>query len=416
MIALRRYALALFVGLAASSGYPIGITMSVLMPALALRAESRRRSYKSALSYYAGALWPLIPGAKNFFGPHVPLVSAVSLWAITALLLALPWLLVWSADVRQALWRAPVGLALTLIPPLGIIGWASPLTAGGFLFPATRWCGLFGCALLTGCLAVWPKRTTFSALAIAGVANLIHPTEPPSPTGWKAIDTHFGPIAHHAREPLAEYRAAEEIQQEALAAQASVVVFPETVVPYWTASTDEFWEQTLAKLTASGKTILVGARVPTVAPASHRLYDFRAELAVLQDTSVAVIPPAAHYEQWSPPYFNAVVIRGAQTAVFKQRIPVPIAMWNPFKPDSAPLNLAGRGVLPIGSRRAAILICYEQLIVWPVLTSMVRHPEILIGVANDYWATGTTIPRFQRSAVQSWPRLFRIPYVLAVNM
>ena len=416
MIAERHSALALLVGLAVSTGYPIGITASVLMPALALRAESRGRSYKSALSYYAGALWPLIPAAKNFFGPHVPLVLAVSLWAVAALLLALPWLLVWSADVRQALWRAPVGLALTAIPPLGIISWASPLTAAGFLFPATRWCGLFGCALLTGGLAVWPKRTTFSALAVAGVANLIHPTEPRPPTGWKVIDTHFGPIAHHAPEPLAEYRAAEEIQQEALDAQASVIVFPETVVPYWTASTDEFWEQTLAELTASGKTILVGARVPTAAPASHRLYDFRAELAVLQDTSAAVIPPAAHYEQWSPPYFNAVVIRGAQTAVFKQRIPVPIAMWNPFKPDSAPLNLGGRGVLPIRSKRAAILICYEQLIVWPVVSAMLNNSDVLVGVANDYWAAGTTIPRFQRSAIQSWARLFRIPYVLAVNM
>ena len=416
MISLRHSAPAILVGLAVSTAYPIGITASILMPALALRTESRRAAYKSALSYYAGALWPLIPGAKNFFGPHVPLFVAVALWAVAALLVALPWLLVWSADVRQALWRAPVGLALTIVPPLGIIGWASPLTAAGFLFPATGWCGLFACALVTGAFAVWPKRTAFSALAIAGVANLIHPTEPPPPTGWKAIDTHFGPIAHHAPEPLAEYRAAEEIQQEALAAQASVVVFPETVVPYWTASTDEFWEQTLAELTASGKTILVGARVPTAAPASHRLYDFRAELAVLQNTSVVVIPPAAHYDQWSPPYFNAVVIRGAQRAIFEQRIPVPVAMWNPFRPGSAPLRLAGPAVLPVAGKRVAILICYEQLIVWPVVTSMLREPEILVGVANDYWAVGTTIPRFQRSAVQSWARLFRIPYVLAVNM
>jgi hypothetical protein len=134
MIAPRRSAAAFLVGLAVSSGYPIGITASVLMPALALRAKSRRGAYEVALSYYAGALGPLIPGAKNFFGPNVPFFVALILWAVAAPLLALPWSVIWSVDLRQALWRAPVGLTLTVIPPLGIIGWASPLTTAGFLF------------------------------------------------------------------------------------------------------------------------------------------------------------------------------------------------------------------------------------------------------------------------------------------
>lgn len=416
MIAPRRSAAAFLVGLAVSSGNPIGITTSVLMPALALRAKSRRGAYESAVSYYAGALWPLVPGANNFFGPRVPILAAFVLWATATLLLALPWPLVWSVDVRQALWRAPVGLALTVIPPLGIIGWVSPLTAAGFLFPATRWCGLLACVLLTGALAVWPKRAGLTFLCIAAVANLIHPIEPTAPTGWEGINTHFGSIAQEVADPFAVYRVAEQIQREALSAQASVIVFPETVVPYWTASTDAFWPQTLAKLKASGKTVLIGARIPRMASAPRPLYDFSAELAALHSSPAFASARLPENGQWSPAYVNAVVLRGAQTAIFEQRFPVPVSMWNPFRPNSAPLNLAGTATIRIGNKRAGILICYEQLIVWPVITSMLRKADVLVGAANDYWAFGTTIPRFQRSAIQSWARLFRIPYVLAVNI
>jgi hypothetical protein len=42
---------------------------------------------------------PLIPGARNFFGPDVSALVAIGLWVSASLLLALPWLLVWSPMV-----------------------------------------------------------------------------------------------------------------------------------------------------------------------------------------------------------------------------------------------------------------------------------------------------------------------------
>jgi hypothetical protein len=121
-----------------------------------------------------------------------------------------------------------------------------------------------------------------SAIAVAALANLVHPTDPHPPAGWVAVDTHFGPISHGAPNPLAEYRVAQEIQQEVLSRHATVIVFPETVVPYWTASTDAFWEQTLAALRAGGKTIIVVARVPEGGPPAGRLADFATTIAVLR--------------------------------------------------------------------------------------------------------------------------------------
>ena len=70
------------IGLAVSSAHPLGLVVSIAMPALAMRQPERRTAYSSAIGYYAGALWPLIPCARNFFGPDVSLMTALALWVL----------------------------------------------------------------------------------------------------------------------------------------------------------------------------------------------------------------------------------------------------------------------------------------------------------------------------------------------
>src|SRR5206468_11538120 len=126
------------------------------------------------------------------------------------------------------------------------------------------------------------------------------------------------------------------------------IIFPETVVSIWNEATDAFWDGTLERLNRDGKTILVGANV--------------------SDTR-------------TPHYFNAIVIRGLhRQGDFLQRIPIPIAMWAPYGERGVPLRLDGAGTLDIAGRRAAILICYEDLLVWPVITSFAQHPTVLVGI------------------------------------
>jgi hypothetical protein len=422
MVVRRQYlrcALAASAGAAASTAHPLGIIAAIAMPALGLSQESRYGGFSAALSYYGAALWPLIPGARNFFGPDVSALVAIALWVVSSILLALPWALVWSPVQCQALWRAPVGVALMVIPPLGIIGWASPLTAAGILFPGMAWSGLLFCAVSSGCLAVWPLRTAGVLAAVSIACNIGFP-EPRRLPEWKAINTTFGAIAHGSENSIAEHQAAQWIQQQALTASAKVIVFPETVVPTWTLATDAFWQQTFDRLRSSGKTILVGARIPIPSrKVSPSRYDFSTDLAALNGTPRSIIPALASEAApiTEPPfaYENAVILRGAETGAFKQRIPVPIAMWNPLKTTAARLNLYGSGAIDIHGERAAVLICYEQLLTWPVLLSMAERPTVLIALANDHWATDTPIPRFQLSAVRAWARLFRLPYLSAVN-
>jgi hypothetical protein len=382
-------------GLAVSTGLPFGVAVAAVLPSFALRAQSRRKSYETAALYYGAALWPLVPGANNFFGPDVPILLAIVLWTASAALLALPWALVWCDDEKQALWRAPAGILLSVVPPLGIIGWASPVLAAGILFPALGWSGLVFCTVLTGTLAVWPRWTTVAMIAVATIANLRNPPDPLPPPGWVAVNTEFGSIAHHSPSPLMQYEAALQIQHEAMSRSAAVIIFPETVVSYWTAATDAFWEQTLEILRVRRETIIIGARIPLGASAVFPVSDFSASLAVLrgdpQQASSSRLSGSGNEPIWHPRYLNAMVVRGADSAIVPQRVPVPIAMWNPFRSASARPDWLGSGTVQIGSETAGIIVCYEQLIAWPVLMTMAKHPTILIAAANDYWAKGTLI-------------------------
>ena len=413
----------LAVGVAVSTGHPAAIAAAIAMPALAMCQQTRLNAYESAVCYYAGASWPAIPAVRNFFGPSASVFDGISAWLVAAALLGFPWLLVWTKSGDQYLWRVPVALVAAVVPPLGLIGWASPITAAGFLFPGTAWFGIFAVVLL--CAGLCTKSSAvYTALVatILGVfAHLNHPGDPLRPVGWEAVDTRFGAIAHGPADPIREYIAAQAIRHRAEITRARVLIFPEMVVPRWTAATDLFWHQTLARLSASGKTILVGAGLPDTSQLhkssfSLASYDFGAAAAVLRGAKRQVRTNGEDADtDESDSYRNGLVIRGKQAGTFVQRVPVPFGMWHPFGIGGVPLNISGPGVIRIANQRAAILICYEQLLTWPVLVSMLDNPTILLAVANDYWVERTSIPRYQAMAASAWGRLFGIPVISAVN-
>ena len=57
-------------------------------------------------------------------------------------------------------------------------------------------------------------------------------------------------------------------------------------------------------------------------------------------------------------------------------------MWNPLKPkQGVPLRLFGPGILEIEGQRVALLVCYEQLLTWPILASALEHPTLIVWLA-----------------------------------
>ena len=259
MNSYTRYALCLGAGLAFSSAHPAGVVASVGFPAFALNFEARRRSYVGAVMYHAGVSWPVIPAVRNFFGPDAGILDGAMLWATAALILALPWLLVWTRDRRQLLWRVPMALVVSAIPPLGLIGWASPIVAAGYLFPGTAWTGLLAVLLSAAGLAVFPKFALPAIILTSAVFNLGY--RGPTNLAWAGVDTSFGGISHENSSAVKQFETAETIQRLALASSARVVVFPETVVPNWNHATDAFWAQSITSLRNRGKTIIVGSSI-----------------------------------------------------------------------------------------------------------------------------------------------------------
>src|ERR1700676_4423035 len=153
------------------SGHLAAIPLSLVAPLLVYRTKSRKHAYVSMFSYYAGASWPLIPGARAFFGVQgTPLIGLLLCLAGGALL-ALPWGLLFTRGRERAACSVQLCILLTAIPPLGIIGWASPLLSAGVLFPGSKW---FGLAFIIIFLSAFRFKPAQSLLSLALCALVFH--------------------------------------------------------------------------------------------------------------------------------------------------------------------------------------------------------------------------------------------------
>ncbi len=132
-------------------------------------------------------------------------------------------------------------------------------------------------------------------------------------------------------------------------------------------------------------------------------YDFAAAIQALRRERWSDMPPSLPGSESTAntpgiPFDNTLLILGAESATFYQRVPVPIGMWQPFGNDGVPLRLNAPGVVRIDGQRVAVLICYEQILTYPILASMLQHPTVLVGISNTFWFADTPIPRYQANA------------------
>jgi apolipoprotein N-acyltransferase len=362
---------------------PEAVPLTVLFPALALNQRSRIAATGVALAYYGVSSFPVVQISSGYFGV-TNILPGLLLWAVASAILALPWTILWHRDRDRIVWRLPVALVAVTVPPIGIVGWASPLTAAGVLFPGLKCSGILLMAF--ACVAVaarwWNVAITVALAAVA--ANLSYEGPRPPRSIWVGVNTAFG-IIRASDDPAIEFSTAEKIQSMALDVHGRVIVFPELVVRRWGESTDLFWEPTLDQLRARGNTVLVGAGLASsVSPDQYR---------------------------------NTVIIRGADdSSRFEQRIPVPLAMWKPWGgKDRVPLNLFGSPTVDLAGDRAVILICYEQLLPWSYVSALWHRPTVIVGLSNATWTKATVIPRNQSAMLQAWGRLFGLPIISAIN-
>ena len=360
-------------GTLAWAGHAELLPLALILPAAWALAPCRLCAGAVAFVYHVAAARDVPQGAAIFFG-----TADVSGWFLVigaGLLYALPFAALWSRSL--AAWRGLMALLLVSLPPIGVFGWANPITAAGVLFPGARWLGLAAVIALFAALTRWPLL----ALPLPLIVIVIQVEPPTAPVGWVAHNTSFL-MASGQQDYLADAQRQLSIIEDVYQSDAKVVVLPETIVGRWSDASIFLWGELAQHAQNEGQTVLFGAELANGTGYTN---------SVLRLDSEGAVP------------------------VYRQLMPVPVSMWKPWTDTGASPQWFEIQTAIIDGHRAAFLICYEQLMAWPPLVAMLGDPDVLVGVSNDWWARGTSIPGIQRSALIAWSRLFDTKLIFAVN-
>ncbi len=360
----------------------LALPVAILFPALWGMSPSRRVAALVSAGYFLAASRGLPQGVANFYSADVG--PGFLLWFAASLSFVAVHAVAWTRHPgRGRAFRYLVAAALTGLPPFGISGWAHPLTAAGVLFPGWGWWGLAAAA--AGLLVMVTRFWSTAAIGLAGfwLWSTATWTGPNLPEGWMGVELELGRSLGRDGS-LEHHRGLIATARISATKGAHVVVFPESALGFWTPTVARLWQEGLNGLDL---TVVAGA---------------------------AVIDTQG--------YDNVLVAVGSGAAgiLYKERMPVPVSMWQPWlrwtgQGGGAKAHLFANPVVEVGTTRIAPLICYEQLILWPVLQSMLHSPAVIVATGNGWWTEDTSIVAIQKASVTAWAKLFDLPVVVAFN-
>jgi Carbon-nitrogen hydrolase len=364
------------------SGQVLFLPLALFFPLLWSLAPARIVATIIATVYFLAASRGLPQGVANFYGSGGS--YGYILWVIGAAGFVFVHTVCWlpRSGLRRSTGYA-IASVFMILPPFGIVGWANPLTAAGVLFPDWGWIGLLAAA--TGMLALTTRRWPIAVVALGGfwVWSAACWAPPPLPRGWTGVDTPLGQSMGRGFDLPQQLLLVRAVREEA-APGARLVVLPESALGYWTPTVEQYWRTALQ---GSDITVLAGASVVD-----------------------------------SAGYDNVMVAmsKDGGSPIYHERMPVPVSMWQPWlvwmgRSGGARANFFANPIVEVAGTRVATLICYEQLITWPVLQSMFHRPDVIVATGNGWWTTGTSIVPIQRASAQAWASLFKTPIVFAFN-
>jgi len=321
-------------------------------------------------------------GIATYFGTTV--WAGILLWVAASLSFVAVHTALWT---KRRGWAVParylVAATLMAIPPFGITGWAHPITAAGVLFPGWSWWGLAAmlASLVLMTTRVWPLAVC--AISAAWICSATSWMDPALPQGWQGIDTSMS-AALGSGNDLAQHQTLAMIVRKQAAAGAKIVVLPESALGALTPTVTRFWIDALGRFDV---TLVAGA----------------------------VVIDANGYQNVA-----ARLDQNGSSVLYHDRMPVPVSMWQPWRawfgsPGGAEATFFYDPVVVVAGHRVAVLICYEQLFIWPILQSAWDRPDAIVAIGNGWWATGTSIPDIQLASTKAWARLFGLPLVTAFN-
>ncbi|MBY5760198.1 conjugal transfer protein TraB [Rhizobium leguminosarum] len=374
-------ALAIFAGCAAWSGHVLLLPVALAFPSLWSIAPTRLAAGSVSAGYFLAASRGLPQGVATFYASD--LWPGLVLWLVASLSFVAVHTVLWTTVEAKRPLRYLAAAILMAVPPFGITGWAHPVTAAGVLFPGWGWWGL--AAMTAGLIGLVTRIWPAAAIALAGfwLWSAATWTAPNLAEGWHGVDLELG--ASLGRDPgLQRQRDLIATVRSHASGSMPVVVLPESALGYWTPTVDRLWTKALA---GTDVTVIAGATLVDAHGYNNLLV--------------------------------AISSKGGRV-LYRERMPVPGAMWQPWRSwwgetQGARADFFANPVVDLDGRRLGPLICYEQLIVWPVLQSLLHDPDIIVAVGNGWWTSGTSIVAIQRANAVAWARLFDKPLVISFN-
>ncbi|TCL66351.1 conjugal transfer protein TraB [Rhizobium sp. BK251] len=370
----------LAVGRLGWSGHVFLLPAATFFPAIWSLARTRKQAAACSAVYFLAAARGLPQGVATYYAAD--LLPGLLLWLAASSGFVFVHATLWTK--RPGLWRPLFYVAaavLIAVPPFGILGWAHPLTAAGILFPGWGWLGL--AATATGLAVMTTRLRPVAAIAFVGfwLWSAAQWTQPVLPASIRGVDLQLG--SSLGRDSSLK-RQQELIANVRWQPAEAIVLLPESAIGFWTPTTERFWQQQLA---ASEQVVIAGA-------------------SVIDNDG-----------------YDNVLVRVSGTGgevIYRERMPVPGSMWQPWRPllgqvGGARAHLFANPVVVVGAQTVAPLICYEQLLVWPVMQSMLHDPDAIIAVGNGWWTIGTSIIDIQKASTEAWARLFDKPLAFSFN-
>ena len=367
------------------SGYVLLLPVAGAFPMLWSLARTRLQATAISAAYFLAASRGLPQGVASFYSSDI--WPGLLLWLVASSAFVAVHAALWNGRKR---WQKPLrylaACVVMAIPPFGILGWAHPITAAGVLFPGWGWWGLAVMAAGLGVMTTGYRPAAAMAMTGLWLWSTAGWTTPILPTSWTGVDLEMG--VSLGRE-AGHQRQQDLIDVVRALPPGTTIVLPESAIGFWTPTVARFWQK---GLTGSDITVIAGAA----------LIDGRG-------------------------YDNVLVQISAEghAVLYWERMPVPGSMWQPWRgwiggggvgEAGARAHFFDNPVVEVGTATVGPLICYEQLLVWPVLQSAFHRPDAIVAVANGWWTAGTSTIDIQRASSMAWARLFDLPLVISFNI
>ncbi|MDR2522945.1 MAG: hypothetical protein LBC93_04510 [Synergistaceae bacterium] len=386
--------LSAWIGYIGLSFSPRWTPLLLTVPVLWTLSSRRHSAFGVMFAYNLAISRGLFSGAAVFLAENHTSLEAACLWLLMVLGVSLPFALWSPRNGRKAALLVTAFLVAYVLPPISLIGVVNPLMAAGCLFPGLGFQGLAATMFLY-IFSTLNKRFAAVFLCFAVVLPFMPFSSVseslPSPPGFAILNTSFGRLGSGSFSFERDFERAQFVFSELRkrknrGAGAEVILLPETIAGRFNNVGLELWKSEIRRWVGDETAVVFGAEIPT---GDGGKYD------------------------------NALVaLRGAQFSFTRQRVPMPYSMYRgPCAETGANLRLWDDGILELPDERvAAVLICYEAFLTWPVLLSMTREPDVLLVAANLWWCRETSLPRSMGRAVALWGKLFGVPIAFARNI